>query len=359
MKFLLSLLTLALLLSAKEVSPIPTTVEVHKEKAQLGKKLFLDPRLSGDGTIACASCHNLHSGGADSAAFSFGVGGSEGTINTPTVYNARYNFAQFWDGRARTLKDQALVPILNPIEMNNTVENLVATLSAAEEYRNAFDALYEDGITAGNVVDAIVEFEKALITPNSRFDRFLRGEEEALDAEEVEGFELFTSRGCIACHNGINIGGGMYQKLGVIIPYDEYATHKSQRGHSEGRFEFTKRERDKEFFKVPSLRNIALTAPYLHEGSVKSLPQVVELMAVHQLGRSLQPEEVRKIAPVPLEQAGGYGGAPEVRTEPRRPCLGQVCGRCGFVCLFSHGHRFTHTRETAGETSLIFRRNRE
>jgi cytochrome c peroxidase len=294
-KKLLLLLSVCTAMIANEITPIPLNADVDIFKARLGKKLFMDPRLSSDGTVSCLNCHNLFAGGADTVPFSFGVGGAEGSINSPTVYNAGFNFTQFWNGRAKDLKEQALFPIVNPIEMNNTLENVVATLEGIPEYKMAFETLYSEGVTSDTLADALGEFGMALITPNAPFDRYLRGDKSALDTEEREGYALFVTKGCLACHNGVNIGGSLYHKLGVIIPYDEYESDVEEVDHHKGRYEVTGREQDKEFFKVPTLRNIALTAPYLHEGNIKSLPEVVELMAKHQLGRPMKPDEVKKI----------------------------------------------------------------
>jgi len=271
------------------IKPIPTKIAVDARKAALGKQLFLDPRLSKDNTIACVSCHNIGYGGADSGAVSTGVGGKTGTVNSPTVFNAVFNFAQFWDGRAKDLKSQALGPIANPVEMASTYPGVVAKLSRDKQYHSMFQQLYpKQGLSMETISDAIAEFEKTLITPNARFDLYLRGKKDALTPKEKEGYGLFKSRGCIACHNGVNIGGNMYQRFGVFAQYKD-------RFNTPGRFSVTGKEEDRYFFKVPSLRNIEKTAPYFHDGSAKTLEDAVEKMAYYQLGRKLSKEDIEKI----------------------------------------------------------------
>jgi len=261
------------------IKPIPNEIKVDAKKVQLGKKLFFDPILSKDGTISCATCHDLQNGGDDGLKFSFGIKGQEGNINSPTVYNAVFNFRQFWDGRAKDLKEQAIGPIENPVEMGHTMGNAVKTLSQNKMYFKGFNAIYEDGITKDNIVDAIAEFEKALITPNSPFDRYLKGDKKAISEKAKEGYLLFKSKGCILCHHGVNVGGNFYNKFGI---YEDADTEHL------GRYNITKREEDKHVFKVPSLRNIALTAPYMHDGRVETLKKAVELMTKYQLGRHME-----------------------------------------------------------------------
>lgn len=275
--------------SEQLISPLPTTVKTNAQKVVLGKKLFMDAELSKDGTVACITCHNIYNGGSDSTAVSTGVGGREGNINSPTVFNASYNLAQFWNGRAKNLKDQASGPMMNPVEMANSPQKIIAKVSSNPEYIKQFKQVYPiEGITMDTITDAIAEFEKTLITPNSRFDQYLNGNMKALNQTEKEGFELFKSRGCIACHNGINVGGNMYQKFGIFAHYRD-------RLNSLGRYDVTKNTRDKFYFKVPSLRNIEKTAPYFHDGSAKTLEEAVQTMAYYQLGRKLNSEEIKKI----------------------------------------------------------------
>ena len=285
---LLSLLLIYPLLAVELIKPIPLDFKYNKEKAELGKKLFFDTKLSRDNTIACATCHIMELGGADGEAYSTGVDGLKGNMNSPTVLNARYNLAQMWDGSAKDLAEQSLMPIENPVEMGNTIDAVIATLKKDKLYKKEFQKIYDDGITKDNLADAIEEFEKALVTPNSRFDQYLRGSKDVLTQKEKEGYRLFKENGCISCHNGINIGGNLYQKLGILKTYVDKL-------NSQGRFNVTKKSRDKYYFKVPSLRNISKTAPYLHDGTQKNLHDTIEFMIDYQLGMILTEQEIDKI----------------------------------------------------------------
>ena len=271
---------------ASPIKPIPDSIAFNREKAMLGKKLFFEPLLSKDSTISCATCHDLLNGGDDGLKFSFGIKGQRGVINAPTVYNAVFNFRQFWDGRATDLRSQVKGPIENPIEMGHSFIDLIPVLENKRVYKQAFYALYPDGITEENIVNAIAEFEKALITPNAPFDRYLKGNKDAITVQEKRGYRLFSSKGCILCHNGVNIGGNFYNKFGIF---------KDANSTELGRYNITKREEDKYVFKVPSLRNVALTAPYMHDGRAKTLRDAVEIMTEHQLGRYMSEEEIEDI----------------------------------------------------------------
>lgn len=267
------------------ITPIPEKQNVYLKKAYLGKKLFNDPILSSDGTISCASCHILKDGGDDNRVFSIGINNQLGNINAPTVLNSVFNFRQFWNGRAKDLKEQALGPIENPIEMGNSFDTLIPKLKKSF-YNEEFLEVYEDGITKENIVDAIAEFEKALITPNAPFDKYLKGDNNAITEVQKDGFELFKNKGCIACHNGVNIGGNLYSKFGVMSDINT---------NNLGRFLITKKEKDKNFFKVPSLRNIEKTAPYFHDARTDNLYEAVKIMALYQLGRSISDNDILKI----------------------------------------------------------------
>ncbi len=270
---------------SEPIVPLPQEIKVNQEKVNLGKKLFFDPIISKNGTVSCANCHDLFNGGGDNKKFSTGIDNKIGNVNSPTVLNAVFNFRQFWDGRAKDLKEQVHFPIQNPVEMGNTIDNLIETLNQSH-YKKEFSAIYKEGITKENIADAIAEFEKTLITPNSPFDKYLMGDKEAINEKQKEGYSLFKQKGCIACHHGKNIGGNMYNKFGIIVPIKD---------SNLGLYNVTKNENDKYFFKVPSLRNVAKTAPYFHNGSVKSLKKAVYLMAKHQLGRPMSEEEADKI----------------------------------------------------------------
>ncbi len=275
----------AILFSAP-INPIPNEINADVKKVQLGKKLFFDPILSKDGTISCATCHDLQNGGDDGLKFSFGIDGQEGNINSPTVYNAVFNFRQFWDGRAKNLKEQVEGPIVNPVEMGHSMAGAVDILKKSRTYLKDFNEIYSDGLTQENLADAIAEFEKVLITPNSPFDKYLKGDKKAISQKAKEGYRLFKSKGCILCHHGVNAGGNFYNKFGI---------YKDVNSTNLGRYNITKREEDKYVFKVPSLRNIALTAPYMHDGRVSTLKEAVELMTSHQLGRYMDPGDTDAI----------------------------------------------------------------
>lgn len=274
-----------ILFSKEPITPIPLEIEFDKEKANLGKELFFDPILSKDNTISCHSCHILEQGGDDNLQFSFGVDGKVGNMNSPTVFNSTFNFVQFWDGRAKNLQEQAQGPITNEVEMAHTFEEIIKILNNTE-YKEKFRKIYKDGVTKNNITDSLAQFQKTLITPNSPFDKYLRGDKNAISKEQKQGYELFKNQGCIACHHGVNVGGNLYAKFGLI---------SKLQSDSKGRYEVTKNELDKYYFKVPTLRNIELTSPYLHDGRIEELEDIVKFMAHYQLGKSLSEEEVKKI----------------------------------------------------------------
>ncbi len=263
-------------------------------KVALGKMLYFDPRLSKSQTISCNSCHNIGLGGADAEPTSIGHRWQHGARNAPTVFNAVFNKAQFWDGRAKNLEQQAGGPLVNPIEMGSTEAHVVELLKGIPGYRGAFIKAFPgeaDPITFGNVEKAIAVFEATLITPNAPFDQFLKGDATALTKKQKEGLTLFMAKGCAACHNGINIGGGMYAPFGVVEkPGAEFLPENDK-----GRFMVTKTPSDEYVFKVPSLRNIALTAPYFHTGQSWDLRQAVAVMGSSQLGIPLTDDEVNNI----------------------------------------------------------------
>ncbi|PWJ39252.1 cytochrome-c peroxidase [Sediminitomix flava] len=270
------------------IKPIHLPI-VSIDKVELGKQLFHDTRLSKTNKISCASCHNLETGGVDQEKFSKGIHDRLGNINTPTVYNSSQNFKQFWDGRADNLLDQIDGPIHNPNEMGMDWNSITSILEKDNEYQTSFNRLYEGGISSENIKDAIAEFEKSLVTP-SRFDRFLEGDYDAISESERHGYQLFKEYGCSSCHQGKNVGGNMFQKLGIV---KHYFSDTSQADY--GRFNLTKDEADMFVFKVPSLRNVALTAPYLHNGKAQTLEEVIQIMAEYQLGRIISKEEVKLI----------------------------------------------------------------
>ncbi len=285
-KITLLLLLTTFGLSSSFIVPIPQTISYDKEKALLGKKLFFETRLSKTNTISCNSCHNLATSGTDNLKFSFGIEGKEGNINSPTVFNAGFNFRQLWSGGARTLREQAKGPLTNPLEMGHSIDNILLFLKKDKEYKKIFEKIYKDGVTEKNLLASLEEFEKTLITPNSPFDQFLRGNKNAISDEAKEGYKLFISKGCVSCHNGVNIGGNSFAKFGIV---------KEMTSNRFGLFDVTKNQIDKNFFKVPTLRNIELTYPYFHNGEIKTLKNAIQLMASHQLGTTFSEKETLKI----------------------------------------------------------------
>ena len=272
----------AVVAAVEPIKPLPNSVDVDMDRVLLGRSLFHDTALSGDGTIACVTCHMLDHGGAEPRKTSTGIRGQVGPINSPTVLNAGYNFVQFWDGRTKDLQEQAAGPVENPIEMGAKWDEVVERLKKNEEYVATFAKLYEDGITRDNATDAIAEYEKSLITP-SRFDKYLLGDETAITDAEKKGYSTFKEVGCTACHTGIIAGGTMFQKMGLVNDYfKDRGTPVTEADL--GRFNVTKNAAEKHFFKVPTLRNVELTAPYLHDGSRATLQETVQVMGKYQLG---------------------------------------------------------------------------
>ena len=281
--------------------PIPSMVPavqgnpVTREKAELGKMLFFDPRLSASGVLSCYSCHNLTMGGDDNLETSIGHGWQRGPRNSPTVLNAVFNAAQFWDGRAEDLRSQAKGPIQAGVEMAATPDLVLAVLGSIPEYGRRFASAFPGEaapVTFDNVARAIEAFEATLITPASRFDQYLEGNPNALDDRERKGLRLFIETGCSGCHAGVNLGGQDYYPFGVVerpggdvLPEDD-----------KGRFAVTKTASDEYVFRAVPLRNVALTAPYFHSGKVWSLEQAVAVMGVSQLGKELTPQETGAIA---------------------------------------------------------------
>ncbi|MGQ9635469.1 MAG: cytochrome-c peroxidase [Bryobacteraceae bacterium] len=270
--------------------PPLTPGSTEERLVNLGRMLYYETRLSADQKISCNSCHALDQYGVDGEPTSEGHKGQRGTRNAPTVYNAGQHTAQFWDGRARDLEEQAKGPVTNPVEMAMPGEKVVvAVLKSMPEYVEAFRAAFpseKDPVTFDNMAKAIGAFERRLITP-SRWDRFLKGDSSALTPEEKEGFNTFMTAGCQTCHSGALLGGTMFQRLGVIKPYPDESDI--------GRFQVTKNEADRMVFKVPSLRNIEKTGPYFHDGKVGTLQEAVVRMGEYQVGRQLTQQEIQSI----------------------------------------------------------------
>ncbi len=294
--------------AAEPVRPIDKYIEVDPAKVALGFALFHDPRLSVDNTVSCATCHALETAGVDNHQYSHGVNDQLGGVNAPTVYNAVYNFVQFWDGRAATLAAQAAGPPLNPVEMASpSFDDIIAKLQADKDFSKVFKAVYPDGLTEANITDAIEEFERTLITPNSRFDKWLLGDDSALTADELEGYELFKQYDCATCHVGQNLGGQSYELMGLRKHYF------ADRGleltvEDNGRFKETQAERDRHRFKVPGLRNVEHTWPYYHDGTRETLEEAVRDMGIYQSGVELTSDEVDKITAFLKTLTGEYQG---------------------------------------------------
>ena len=277
------------------VQVIPDSIPVDPTKVELGRMLYNDVRLSVDNSISCASCHDLSKGGTDNKPFSEGVGGQFGGINAPTVFNATFNFVQFWDGRAADLAAQAAGPPTNPVEMAHKswrdIENILA---ADKDFAQAFTAVYPDGVTEANICNAIAEYEKTLITPNSAFDRYLKGDKEALTEQQILGYELFKQNSCATCHAGVNLGGLTYEFMGTHKDYfAARGTELTEEDYGRG-----KQEEDVFFdhrFKTPGLRNVALTAPYFHDATQATLLDAVNAMAEYQTDNHLTNEEAEAI----------------------------------------------------------------
>lgn len=303
------------------VRPIPDSVSVDARKVALGEALYHDALLSGDGTVSCATCHGIATAGVDNKQYSEGIRGQKGGINAPTSYNAVFNFVQFWDGRAATLAAQAGGPPLNPVEMGSaSFDEIAGRLAAAAPYAKAFCEVYPEGFSEATITDAIAEYEKTLLTPNSPFDRYLKGDAQALSAEEQEGYALFKEYNCATCHAGVNMGGLSYELMGRRADYFKDREMNAKSGLTDadnGRWAQTKVERDRYRFKTPTLRNVALTWPYYHDGSVQTLDEAVDMMARYQTGREMKPEEVKKVVGFLETLTGEYKGKPLTNTNKR------------------------------------------
>lgn len=282
--------------------PIPKDNPMSAAKIALGKQLYFDPRLSVDGTVSCNSCHNLMASGTDNRPDSVGVKGNHGGRSAPTVWNAAFLTAQFWDGRAASLEDQAKGPIMNPVEMGMPDKtSVVKRLNGIPGYVSQFKDVFggDDPVSLDNVVKAIAAFERTLLTPNSPFDRYQKGDKNALSAKAKKGMELVNSVGCTSCHNGVNFAGPqlpMGQAFLQKFPtYSSKYSSKYQLTKDMGRYESSHKESDKHMWRVPTWRNVGLTAPYFHNGSVKTLDEAVRVMAKTQLDKELQPDQVDAI----------------------------------------------------------------
>lgn len=276
------------------IQPIHQLVGVDPRKIAFGQRLFADKRLSRDGTIACLSCHRPDHGDADDVALSAGSNGHLTKVNTPTIRNSRYSVAQFWDGRAATLEDQIDYPLQNPDEMATTWPDAIARLQADRSYVTEAESIYGTALSPALVKDAIATYERSLVSLNSRFDAYLRGHDDALTQDEKDGYRLFKEYGCASCHQGAAVGGNMFQQMGLFGDY--FADRQTPETPADlGRFNVTGDEADRHVFKVPSLRNVTLTAPYFHDGFAPTLEAAIAIMARYQLGRSMTAGDINLI----------------------------------------------------------------
>jgi cytochrome c peroxidase len=280
-------------LSREPLQPLPAPVAADARVIALGRKLFGDKRLSADQSVSCGSCHDSSHGGADGRVKPTGSFGIMGEVNAPTVFNSGLNFVQFWDGRSPTLEDQVSGPLTNALEMGSSWEQVMRVIAADADYRTRFDAIYHHPAAQDDVRSAIATFERSLLTSDSPFDRWLKGDKNALTPAQASGYETFKSVGCIACHQGRNVGGNMFQRFGVFGDYFADRGHITKADY--GRFNVTQQEADRFVFRVPSLRNAARTAPYFHDGSAATLEDAVQIMARYQLGRALTTEQLVSI----------------------------------------------------------------
>jgi cytochrome c peroxidase len=288
-KFAVLLAISAAAAAQEPITPIQPVREINLGMVELGKKLYFDPRLSKSGFISCNSCHNLSMGGTDNLKTSIGDHWQQGPINAPTVLNSSMNVAQFWDGRAADLKEQAGGPIANPGEMAFTHTLALEVLESIPAYVREFTQVFgPDCINIDQVTEAIAEFEKTLVTPDGRFDLWLLGDSEAITAEELAGYELFKSSGCVACHMGPAVGGNSFQKMGLVAPYE---THNPAQGLAA----VTGKDSDRFKFKVPTLRNVELTYPYFHDGEAPTLGDAVKIMGRLQLGKNFEQTDIDQI----------------------------------------------------------------
>lgn len=267
---------------------------LNRDQVELGKMLFFEPRISRSHVITCHTCHSLATGGADNVPASIGHGWQRGPRNSPTVLNAVFNAAQFWDGRAEDLAEQAKGPVQAMVEMNNTPERVVQTLTSMPQYVELFEKAFpeeKEPITFDTVTRAVEAFEITLVTPNSRFDRFLGGDDKAMNEQELQGLQLFMDTGCVACHNGRNFGGQAYFPFGVIEKPGADILPEGDKG----RFAVTQTASDEYVFRASPLRNVELTAPYFHSGQVWELEQAVAIMGTAQLGREIGEADAKAI----------------------------------------------------------------
>ncbi len=291
MKKILNLIAIfSMFLMAEELfAPIPIDIKYNRDVVTLGRELFFDPLLSKDRDISCASCHSIDGYGTDNMPKSVGTDGKIGNMNSLTPFNSIYNLSLFWNDRVKNLKEQMVDgPLINQHEMANSSDEIEKRLQQSNKYKKLFLKAYGEPPSFSLMLEALAEFEATLLTPNAKFDRYLRNEAE-LSSSEKRGFHLFKSYGCVSCHNGINLGGNSYQKFGAVIDYPSNSTRVDDR------FQLTNAQRDRDVFRVPSLRNIEKTFPYFHDGNIHSLKEAIHIMGYTNVGVLLSPDEIDDI----------------------------------------------------------------
>lgn len=295
-------------LQQQPIPPVTPAKNLNADKVALGEALFNDARLSRDNAMSCASCHLLGDNGASHQSHTPGRNGVELAVNTPTVFNSSLNHQQFWDGRAMDLQQQINFVVENKKEFDTSWPVIIKKLEQDKDYIETFDKLYDNHISPDNVRDAIATFEHSLMTVNSRFDQYLQGDADAINADEKKGYQLFRAYGCIACHQGSNVGGNLFMKVGIFGDY--FADRGNQSKADLGRYNLTGDAADRHVFRVPGLRLAALTAPYFHDGSIKTLDEAVKLMAKYQLGREMPDQDIKYIVTFLKTLPGEYKGLP-------------------------------------------------
>ncbi len=295
-------------LGAGAIQPIPQNIELNQQVVGLGRKLFNEPALSENG-VRCSDCHDLAAAGNDGRKVSIDIRGGNDIMNTPTLFNVGLNIYFTWSGRFNKLEDQIDGVLSNVRHMNGNWENILRRLGKKPQYRKQFETLFSDGVTRENVKHALADFERSLITPDAAFDRYLRGDETAISEDQKSGYELFKQYGCVSCHQGINIGGNVFARLGTFEdPFADKKLSDRRRAYNLGRYNHTGNEQDKRVFRVPSLRNVEKTAPYFHSGGVAHLEDAVKFMAKYQVGRAMPKEDVRLITEFLRSLTGQYKG---------------------------------------------------
>ena len=287
------------------ITPIPSTLDLNPAKVALGQQLYSDAKLSSN-NVSCSTCHNLQNAGMDGLTVSIDARGGQDEVNTPTIFNSGLNFRQFWNGQAHTLEDQLEAVMHNQKHMNSPWPEVITKLQNDADYRAGFDAIYADGIQPDNIKNALATFVRSLVTPNSDFDQFLLGDDNAITEDQKAGYFLFQQYGCVFCHQGVLVGGNVFSRYGVINDPFAGKTHLTQTDM--GRYSYTLDENDKHVFKVPGLRNVAVTAPYLHDGLVATLEKTIEIMAWTQLGRAIPESDTRLITEFLKSLTGEYQG---------------------------------------------------